>query len=130
MSANSGDRTARAPSAGSSLCAKLLPSVLSLVAGSSDAIGFVGLRGLFTAHITGNLVILAAHVVDGGTAPLAPMLSVPVFMAALGLTRLLAGALETRRQATLQYGVEKVVPMTRYCSSTHGTYSRRNTRRN
>jgi uncharacterized membrane protein YoaK (UPF0700 family) len=75
-----------------SLKAKLLPTVLSVIAGSVDAIGFLGLGGLFTAHATGNLVILAAHL--GGGAPVAPMLSVPVFFAALGLTRLLTGGLE------------------------------------
>jgi uncharacterized membrane protein YoaK (UPF0700 family) len=78
----------------SSLNAKLLPAVLSLTAESVDAIGFLGLGGLFTAHVTGNLVVLAAHLVVGGEAPVAPMLSVPVFVVALGLTRLLAGALE------------------------------------
>ena len=90
------------PSVDGSLCAAVLPSVLSLVAGSSDVISFLGLGGLFTAHITGNLCFLASHLVAGETAPLAPMLSVPVFMAALGLTRLLAGSLEARRRATLR----------------------------
>ena len=80
----------------------LLPSVLSLTAGSVDAIGFLGLGGLFTTHITGNLVVLSAHVVSGGTAPLAPMLSVPVFMAVLGLTRLLAAGLEGIGLASLR----------------------------
>jgi uncharacterized membrane protein YoaK (UPF0700 family) len=84
----------RTPLVESSLNAKLLPTVLSVIAGSVDAIGFLGLGGLFTAHVTGNLVILAAHLVSGGDAPIAPMLSVPVFVAALGLTRLLAGAFE------------------------------------
>jgi len=32
----------------------------------------------------GNLVILAAHFGSGGEAPVAPMLSIPVFVAALG----------------------------------------------
>jgi uncharacterized membrane protein YoaK (UPF0700 family) len=74
---------------------KLLPAVLSFTAGSVDVISFLGLGGLFTAHITGNLVILASHIVDGGEAPVAPMLSVPVFMVVLGLTRLLVGGLES-----------------------------------
>jgi uncharacterized membrane protein YoaK (UPF0700 family) len=90
------------PSVGSSLSAKLLPTVLSVIAGSVDAISFLGLGGLFTAHVTGNLVILAAHLVSGGEAPVAPMLSVPVFIVALGLTRLLAGALEGIRFASLR----------------------------
>jgi uncharacterized membrane protein YoaK (UPF0700 family) len=83
----------RTPLVESSLNANLLPTVLSIIAGSVDAIGFLGLGGLFTAHVTGNLVILAAHLVSGSGAPVASMLSVPVFVAALGLTRLLAGAL-------------------------------------
>ncbi|WP_161495895.1 YoaK family protein [Bradyrhizobium japonicum] len=89
------------PSVNTSLGTMLLPFVLSVTAGSVDVISFLSLGGLFTAHITGNLVILAAHVVDGGTAPMAPMLSVPVFIAALGLTRLLAAGLEIMRIASL-----------------------------
>src|SRR5215831_16797108 len=37
----------------------LFPAVLSLIAGSADVISFLGLDGLFNAHITGNLVIIA-----------------------------------------------------------------------
>ncbi len=91
-----------ATSVDSSLAAKLLPTVLSLIAGSVDAIGFVGLGGLFTAHVTGNLVILAAHVVAGEEASVAIMASVPVFIIALGMTRLLAGGLERVRVASLR----------------------------
>ena len=90
------------PSVDSSLATKLLPTVLSVIAGSVDAIGFVGLGGLFTAHVTGNLVILAAHVVAGDEASVAVMMSVPVFIAVLGLTRLLAGGLERVRVASLR----------------------------
>jgi uncharacterized membrane protein YoaK (UPF0700 family) len=90
------------PSVDSSLGTKLLPTLLSIIAGSVDAIGFLGLGGLFTAHVTGNLVILAAHLVSGGKAPVAPMLSVPVFMLALGLTRLLVGGLESIGRASLR----------------------------
>ncbi|MGY3586670.1 uncharacterized membrane protein YoaK (UPF0700 family) [Bradyrhizobium sp. USDA 4341] len=90
------------PSVDTSLGTMLLPFVLSVTAGSVDVISFLSLGGLFTAHITGNLVILAAHVVDGGIATMAPMLSVPVFIAALGLTRLLVAGLETMRIASLR----------------------------
>ena len=91
-----------APSVDSSLGTKLLPGVLSLTAGSVDVISFLGLGGLFTAHITGNLVILAAHLASGDAAPVAPMLSVPVFMVVLSLTRLLVGGLESIGLASLR----------------------------
>jgi len=84
-----------------SLGTKLLPFVLALIAGSVDVIGFLGLNGLFMAHITGNLVVLAAHIVAGGDASLPLMISVPVFVFALVLTRLLAAALEHARIAPL-----------------------------
>jgi uncharacterized membrane protein YoaK (UPF0700 family) len=64
-----------APSVDTSLGTKLLPGVLSVTAGSVDVISFLGLGGLFAAHITGNLVILAAHIVTGRVASLALILS-------------------------------------------------------
>jgi len=75
---------------------------LSLTAGSTDIIGFLGLNGLFTAHITGNLVVLAAHIVAGDPTIFAYILSVPVFMFILFLTRLLAGGLEQTGVSTLR----------------------------
>jgi len=80
---------------------KLLPFVLGLIAGSVDVIGFLGLNGLFTAHITGNLVILAAHIVVGREASLPLVISVPVFIIVLASTRLLAAGLERARIARL-----------------------------
>jgi uncharacterized membrane protein YoaK (UPF0700 family) len=68
--------------------------LLSVTAGSVDAIGFLGLGGLFIAHITGNLVILAAHIAADGEARLANIISYPVFIVALAVTRLLAAGLE------------------------------------
>jgi uncharacterized membrane protein YoaK (UPF0700 family) len=90
------------PSVDGSRAASLLLFVLSVVAGATDVIGFLLLGGLFTAHITGNLVMLAAHVVTGGDTSLAAMLSVPVFMVVLGLTRLLAEALAAAGTGSLR----------------------------
>jgi uncharacterized membrane protein YoaK (UPF0700 family) len=81
---------------------EVLPTVLSVTAGSADVISFLGLGSLFVAHITGNLVILAAHIVAGGEAPLALTISVPVFVIALALTRLLAAGLEAVGLASLR----------------------------
>ena len=80
----------------------VLPTVLSLIAGSCDIITFIGLGGLFTAHITGNLVVLIARVVAGDHAPISYILSVPVFVAALALTTLFAALLGRAGMASLR----------------------------
>jgi uncharacterized membrane protein YoaK (UPF0700 family) len=89
-------------SAAADLAGRALPFVLSVIAGSTDIIGFLGLNGLFTAHITGNLVVLAAHIVAGDPTIFSYILSVPVFMLVLFLTRVLAGGLEQIGISTLR----------------------------
>jgi uncharacterized membrane protein YoaK (UPF0700 family) len=81
---------------------KLLTFVLSVIAGSVDVIGFLGLGTLFIAHITGNLVILAARTAAGEHASAAHLLSVPVFIIALVAARLLAARLDRSGIATLR----------------------------
>jgi uncharacterized membrane protein YoaK (UPF0700 family) len=85
-----------------SLAMMVLPTVLSLIAGSCDMITFIGLGGLFSAHITGNLVILIARVVAGDQAPISYILSLPVFVAALALATFLAALLGRARIASLR----------------------------
>lgn len=65
-----------------------------MTAGAVDTIGFLGLGGLFAAHITGNIVILGAHVVTGKFSQTGPLLAVPVFMVVLGVMALIAGRME------------------------------------
>lgn len=83
------------------LSMQLLPAILSIVAGSSDVISFLGLNGLFVSHITGNLVILAVRMVNVGQAPLALILSVPVFILMLGITKLFVFNFEKNEKDTL-----------------------------
>jgi len=78
-----------------------LPAVLSVIAGMVDAIGFLSL-GLFTAHVTGNLVIIAALLLRGGPPHLAQILAVPVFMLAVAAAWLIAKASDRRGPAMLR----------------------------
>src|SRR5215469_7455907 len=57
---------------------KWLPTLLSVIAGMVDLISFLSL-GIFTAHITGNIVVIGALVVRHGRVNLAQILSIPVF---------------------------------------------------
>jgi uncharacterized membrane protein YoaK (UPF0700 family) len=75
--------------------------LLSVIAGCTDVIGFLGL-GLFTSHITGNLVLLAAHIVGGGDVAIARMLAIPVYIVMVGLTTLLARSLRLIGVASLR----------------------------
>ena len=72
-----------------------LPGVLALLAGITDVTSWILLGGLFTAHVTGNLVLVAADVVTGSQPHLAAVLALPVFVvtvvAATAVARKLAG---------------------------------------
>jgi uncharacterized membrane protein YoaK (UPF0700 family) len=78
-----------------------LPVVLSMIAGSVDVIGLYALD-MFTSHITGNLVLLAARVVGGEHARIGQLLSVPVFVVVLVLTKWLGDRLESIGLAPLR----------------------------
>ncbi len=71
-------------------------AVQALIAGFVDTCGFVALFGLFTAHVTGNLVLIGAAIADyrGGLA--AKLLALPVFMLAVVLCRAATLALQGR----------------------------------
>jgi uncharacterized membrane protein YoaK (UPF0700 family) len=76
--------------------------VLSVIAGCTDVIGFLGLNGLFTAHITGNLVLLAAHLVAGDRAEISRMLAVPIFIVVVSLTTVLKNRMESNHFSSLR----------------------------
>jgi uncharacterized membrane protein YoaK (UPF0700 family) len=57
-----------------------------------DLTGFFTLGNIFTAHVTGNLVVIAAKAVRGGPLNLTQTLSVPVFILAVAAVWLLARA--------------------------------------
>jgi uncharacterized membrane protein YoaK (UPF0700 family) len=81
-----------------------LPAILSMTSGAVGVIGFLALGGLFSAHITGNLVIVAAHYATGRFGEVGPILAVPVFIVVLGVVVLLFDGIEnkdTSRRALL-----------------------------
>ena len=66
-----------------------LPTLLSVIAGMVDLIGFLGL-GIFTAHVTGNIVVVGALMVRHGRVNPAQILAIPVFILAVAVTWLIA----------------------------------------
>ena len=69
-----------------------IPTLLSVIAGMVDMTGFLTLGNLFTAHMTGNLVVIGALVARGGRINPAQILAVPAFMIAVAATWLIAKA--------------------------------------
>ncbi|QLH71187.1 YoaK family protein [Rhodopseudomonas palustris] len=67
-----------------------MPPVLSVIAGMVDITGFYMLGNIFTAHITGNLVVASAVAVGGGPINLAQLAAIPAFILVLVLIWLIA----------------------------------------
>jgi uncharacterized membrane protein YoaK (UPF0700 family) len=67
-----------------------LPTLLSFNGGYVDTAGYLALQGLFTAHVTGNFVTLAAALVHGTSGVIAKLLALPVFCLVILVTRLVS----------------------------------------
>ncbi|QUP55162.1 DUF1275 domain-containing protein [Ralstonia syzygii] len=53
-------------------------SLLAFVAGYIDVVGFSALFGLFTAHVTGNFVMIGVELAQSGQGLLAKLLALPI----------------------------------------------------
>jgi uncharacterized membrane protein YoaK (UPF0700 family) len=77
-------------------------ALLSFNGGFVDTVGFLGLSGLFVAHVTGNFVTLGAALVLGGHGILNKILALPEFIAVIALARLLGGVARRRSWPALR----------------------------
>src|SRR5450830_964814 len=70
---------------------------LAFLAGYVDTLGFVALFGLFTAHVTGNFILIGAALADASQMSiLLKFLAFPAFIAGVAVARLFIVAIERR----------------------------------
>ena len=75
---------------------------LGFLAGYVDTLGFIALFGLFTAHVTGNFVLIGAALADASRMSiLLKFLAFPAFIAGVAITRLMVLAVERRAGPSL-----------------------------
>ena len=76
---------------------------MGLLAGWVDTLGFVALFGLFTAHVTGNFVLIGVALADASQSSiLLKFLAFPAFVAGVAAVRLLMLAIEGRQGKALK----------------------------
>ncbi len=81
---------------------KALGVGLGFTAGYVDTVGFVSLFGLFTAHVTGNFVLIGSELARPSHGVLIKFLAFPSFVLAVALTRMIVIWLERQGKAPLR----------------------------
>ncbi|MGE0563558.1 MAG: YoaK family protein [Pseudolabrys sp.] len=79
-----------------------IAALLSFNGGFVDTVGFLGLAGLFTSHVTGNFVTLGAALVMGHHGIINKVLALPEFVAVIALARLAGGLMRRRNWPVLR----------------------------
>jgi uncharacterized membrane protein YoaK (UPF0700 family) len=79
-----------------------IAALLSFNGGFVDTAGFLGLAGLFTAHVTGNFVTLGAALVMGTHGIIGKVLALPAFVLTIALARLAGSALRAWQKPVLR----------------------------
>lgn len=77
--------------------------LLAFNGGFADAAGFLGLDGLFTAHVTGNFVTLGAALVFGTAGVIAKLAALPEFAVVIVAAHAAGGALARRGRPALRW---------------------------
>jgi uncharacterized membrane protein YoaK (UPF0700 family) len=80
----------------------LMATVLAGVAGWVDALGFFALAGVFTAHLTGNLVLIGEEVVRGQDGLLPKLLVFPAFFAGVVLAAVVHASRKKRGRSSVR----------------------------
>ena len=82
---------------------RLQGSALAFLAGYVDTLGFLALFGLFTAHVTGNFILIGASLADPAReGVLLKLLAFPAFIAGVALARILVVIIEKRGAPALR----------------------------
>jgi uncharacterized membrane protein YoaK (UPF0700 family) len=87
--------------ANASAATLLITSGLAFVAGFVDLVGFVALFGLYTAHITGNFVVIGSELASTTQDVCGRLLAIPVFVLVVAATRIAVSRLERRDRPAL-----------------------------
>jgi uncharacterized membrane protein YoaK (UPF0700 family) len=80
----------------------LMATVLAAVAGWVDALGFFALAGVFTAHLTGNLVLIGEEVVRGRGELLPKLLVFPAFFVGVIVAAVVHAAWKKRGRSSVR----------------------------
>ena len=76
---------------------------LGFLAGYVDTLGFLALFGLFTAHVTGNFILIGAALADPSRSSiLLKLLAFPAFIAGVAAARILVVLVEKRHATALR----------------------------
>ncbi|WDZ95876.1 YoaK family protein [Herbaspirillum sp. WKF16] len=83
---------------------RLQASSLAFLAGYVDTLGFIALFGLFTAHVTGNFILIGAALADSSQMSiLLKFLAFPAFVAGVAGARLFIVAIQRRNGPALAW---------------------------
>lgn len=74
-----------------------IPVLLTTVGGAIDTIGFIGLLGFFTNHVTGNLVMAGGGLVKGGDGLWVKLGALPVFLITVMITKRIINITSTNK---------------------------------